>query len=127
MSLTDYKVNPTVGVSDMDKAMEFYEQKLGLGNGEETGDGGRDYECGGGTVLHIYPSPSASPSGATLLAWEVDDIESAVDDLTSNGVTFEQYDEPLKTDEKGIVGFQDGKGAFFKDPDGNILALAQSQ
>jgi catechol 2,3-dioxygenase-like lactoylglutathione lyase family enzyme len=127
MSLSDYKVNPAVGVSDMEKAKEFYEQKLGLGNGKDTGDGGRDYECGDGTVLHVYPSPSASPSGATMLLWEVDDIESVVDELTANGVSFEQYDEPTKTDEKGIVTFPDGKGAFMKDPDGNVLALGQPQ
>jgi catechol 2,3-dioxygenase-like lactoylglutathione lyase family enzyme len=128
MSLSDGKVSSAIGVSDMGKAKEFYEGKLGLSGGGETGDGGVDYECGGGTSVHVYPSPSAKPSGATLAAWEVGDIESEVDELTGNGVTFEQYDEgPMKTDEKGIISFGDGKGAFFKDPDGNVLGLAQPQ
>jgi catechol 2,3-dioxygenase-like lactoylglutathione lyase family enzyme len=127
MSLSDGKVSPAVGVSDMGKAKEFYEGKLGLTGGEETGDGGVDYQCGQGTALHVYPSPSAKPSGATVAAWNVDDFESVVDELIGNGVTFEQYDEePLKTDEKGIATLNGDKIAFVKDPDGNILAIAQA-
>jgi catechol 2,3-dioxygenase-like lactoylglutathione lyase family enzyme len=125
MSLSDGKVNPTIGVTDMAAAKEFYEGKLGLTGGGETADGGVDYPCGQGTQLHIYPSPSAKPSGATLAAFDVADVEATVDELIGNGVTFEQYDEePLKTDEKGIATLGDDKIAFMKDPDGNILAVA---
>jgi catechol 2,3-dioxygenase-like lactoylglutathione lyase family enzyme len=127
MSLSDSKVSPAVGVSDMGKAKEFYEGKLGLTGGEETGDGGVDYQCGAGTALHVYPSPGAKPSGATLAAWDVADLEATVDELIGNGVTFEQYDEgPVKTDEKGIATPDGGKIAFVKDPDGNILGLAEA-
>jgi len=127
MSLSDGKVSPAVGVSDMGKAKEFYEGKLGLTGGEETGDGGVDYQCGQGTALHVYPSPGAKPSGATLAAWDVGDFDSVVDELIGNGVTFEQYDEgPLKTDDKGVATINGDKIAFAKDPDGNILAIAQA-
>ena len=127
MSLSDSKVSPAIGVSDMGKAKEFYEGKLGLAVGKETGDGGVDYPCGDGTVLHVYPSPSAKPSGATLAGWDVADIEATVDELIGNGVTFEQYDaEPLKTDEKGIATVDGDKIAFVKDPDGNVLGIAQA-
>jgi catechol 2,3-dioxygenase-like lactoylglutathione lyase family enzyme len=127
MSLSDGKVSPAVGVSDMGKAKEFYEGKLGLSGGEETGDGGVDYQCGEGTTLHVYPSPSAKASGATVAAWDVADFEATVDELIGNGVTFEQYDEePLKTDEKGIATIDGSKIAFVEDPDGNILAVAQA-
>jgi catechol 2,3-dioxygenase-like lactoylglutathione lyase family enzyme len=127
MGLSDGKVSPAVGVSDMAKAKEFYEGKLGLAVGKETGDGGVDYPCGDGTVLHVYPSPSATPSGATLAAFDVGDLEATVDELIGNGVTFEQYDEgPLKTDEKGIATVNGDKIAFVKDPDGNILAVASA-
>jgi catechol 2,3-dioxygenase-like lactoylglutathione lyase family enzyme len=127
MSLSDGKVSPAVGVSDMGKAKEFYEGKLGLTGGPETGDGGVDYQCGEGTALHVYPSPGAKPSGATLAAWDVDDFEATVDELIGNGVSFEQYDdEPLKTDEKGIATLNGDKIAFVKDPDGNILAVASA-
>jgi catechol 2,3-dioxygenase-like lactoylglutathione lyase family enzyme len=127
MSLSDSKVSPAIGVSDMGKAKEFYEGKLGLTVGKETGDGGVDYPCGAGTVLHVYPSPSAKPSGATMAAWDVADVDATVDELIGNGVTFEQYDEePLKTDEKGIATLDGDKIAFVKDPDGNVLGIAQA-
>ena len=126
MSLSDYKVGSAVPVSDMGKAKEFYEGKLGLTGGEEQGDGGTTYPCAEGTEIHPYPSPdNAGKSGATLAFWRVDDVDKVVDDLASNGVTFEQYDmDPIKTNEKGIAELPDGnKVAFFRDQDGNILAV----
>jgi catechol 2,3-dioxygenase-like lactoylglutathione lyase family enzyme len=126
MSLSDYKVGSAVPVSDMGKAKEFYEGKLGLTGGEEQGDGGTTYPCAEGTEIHPYPSPdNAGKSGATLAFWRVDDVDKVVDDLASRGVSFEQYDmDPIKTNEKGIAELPDGnKVAFFKDQDGNILAV----
>ncbi len=76
-----------------------------------------------GPEVHIYESPNAGTSKATLAAFTVDDIEAAVDELSAKGVVFEQYGEPLNTDEKGIATLADEKGAWFKDPDGNIFAL----
>jgi hypothetical protein len=56
----------------------------------------------------------------------VDDLEHIVDELTESGVTFERYDdEQISTNEKGIAVFGDSKGAWFKDPDGNVLVLVQ--
>ena len=125
MSLSKYEVGVTIAVSDMGRAKEFYEAKLGLTGGEDASDGGHTYRCGGNTSIHVYPSPeNAGKSQATLAGWEVDDLEATVGELTSNGVTFERYDQPpLVTDERGIASFPDGKVAFFKDPDGNILSL----
>jgi catechol 2,3-dioxygenase-like lactoylglutathione lyase family enzyme len=128
MSLSDYKVGAVIAVSDMGRAKEFYEGKLGLSGGEDAGDGGHSYPCAGGTELHIYPSPdNAGKSAATMAGWDVDDIEKVVDELSSRGVSFEQYDEgPLTTDEKGIAEPGDGaKAAFFRDPDGNTFGLIQ--
>jgi len=90
------------------------------------GDGGITYPCADGTEIHPYPSPdNAGKSGATLAFWTVDDVDKVVDELSSKGVTFEQYDmDPIKTNEKGIAELPDGeKVAWFKDPDGNILAV----
>ena len=124
MALSGYKVTPAVPVSDMGKAKEFYEGKLGLSGGEEISDGGHTYPAGEGTSIHIYPSADAGESGATLAFFDVDDVPKVVDELSSNGVTFEQYDmEGLKTDEKGIAEFEGDKVAWFKDPDGNVLAV----
>ncbi|MGH3132156.1 MAG: VOC family protein [Gaiellaceae bacterium] len=124
MGLSDSPVGAVIAVSDMDRAKEFYEGKLGLSGGKDQGDGGRTYTCGGGTTIHVYPSPDhAGRSGATLAGWWVDDVEGTVDDLTGRGVTFEQYGEPFSTDEKGIARFEEAEVAWFKDPDGNTLSI----
>ena len=125
MGLSDSPVGAIIAVSDMGRAKEFYEGKLGLSGGEEEPDGGVRYPCAGGTQIHVYPSPeNAGKSTATLAGWWVGDVEATVDELAAKGVTFEQYGEPFNTDEKGIARFEgDYVGAWFKDPDGNILAL----
>jgi catechol 2,3-dioxygenase-like lactoylglutathione lyase family enzyme len=128
MQLSDAKVGPAVPVTDMDRAKEFYEGKLGLSGGEDTGDGGHDYPCGDGSELHIYPSPEgAGGSSSTIAGFEVDSIDQTVEELSANGVSFESYGEPLNTDERGIAAFPEGKGAWIKDPDGNVLGLFERQ
>ena len=123
MGLSDHPVTASIAVSDMSRATGFYEGKLGLSGGQEQPDGGRTYDCAGGTKVHVYPSQNAGGGGATLAWWEVDDLEGSVDELTANGVTFEQYGEPFNTDAKGIARLGDLSAAWFKDPDGNILAI----
>ena len=126
MGLSDGKVEAVVAVSDIDKAKEFYEGKLGLSGGKDGDDGGTTYACGGGTSIHIYPSPdNAGKSGATLAAFVLDDVEGTVDDLAGSGVEFEQYGDPLNTNEKGIATMEGSSIAWFKDPDGNILAVGE--
>ena len=128
MGLSRYKVAAGLAVSDMDKAREFYEGKLGLSVGIDSGDNVQ-YQCGEGSVMHIYLSPEhAGKSTATLAGWGVDDVEEVVEELTSKGVTFEHYDEgPIVTDERGIATFEgDAKVAYFRDPDGNTLSIAQA-
>jgi catechol 2,3-dioxygenase-like lactoylglutathione lyase family enzyme len=125
MSVSGLKVVPTIAVSEMATAKEFYEGKLGLSDGREQPDGGTIYPSGEGSSIHIYPSPdNAGKSGATLAAWQTDDVEKVVDQLTASGVAFERYDtDALKTDEKGIAHLGEAQIAWFKDPDGNILAI----
>ena len=128
MSLSRYKVAAGLAVSDMDRAREFYEGKLGLSVGIDSGDN-LQYRCAKGTVFHVYLSPEhAGKSTATLAGWGVNDVESVVDELSSRGVTFERYNEgPIITDEKGIARFKGGaKVAYFRDPDGNTLSIAQA-
>jgi catechol 2,3-dioxygenase-like lactoylglutathione lyase family enzyme len=128
MGLSRYKVAAGLAVSHMDRAREFYEGKLGLSVGIDSGDNVQ-YRCGEGSVMHVYLSPKhAGKSTATLAGWGVDDVEEVVDELTSKGVAFERYEEgPIITDEKGIATFDGGaKVAYFKDPDGNTLSIAQA-
>jgi catechol 2,3-dioxygenase-like lactoylglutathione lyase family enzyme len=128
MSLSSYQVRTSIAVSDIARATELYEGKLGLSPGEEQSDESRIYACGGGTSLHVYVSPTqAGAATATLATWYVDDLERVVDELRSKGVEFERYDDPtLKTDEKGIHELGDGRVAWFKDPDGNTFAIEEA-
>jgi catechol 2,3-dioxygenase-like lactoylglutathione lyase family enzyme len=127
VGLSQNRVVSAIAVSDMERAKQFYEGALGLTPADERPDGGTRYPCGGDTAIHVYPSPdNAGSSTATLAGFEVDDIEAAVDELSANGVAFEQYDVgQIKTDERGIAPLGDAKGAWFKDPDGNIISLIQ--
>ena len=124
MSLSTYQLNPSIAVSDMARAREFYEGKVDLSVVQVGADGSRVYASGGDTSLHVYPSPThAGSSAATLATWHVDDVEQVVDELSSRGVAFEHY-EGLTTDERGISPRAGGgKVAWFKDPDGNTFAV----
>jgi catechol 2,3-dioxygenase-like lactoylglutathione lyase family enzyme len=127
MGLADAKVSPAIPVSDMERAKAFYEGTLGLSGGADTGDGGHDYPCGDGSELHVFPSPEgAGGSASTIAAFQVNDIEATVEELIANGARFEQYGEPLNTDERGIATTGDTKTAWVKDPDGNLLAIFQT-
>jgi catechol 2,3-dioxygenase-like lactoylglutathione lyase family enzyme len=124
MSLSRYKLNVSIAVSDMARATDFYEGRLGLSAAGDQADGSRIYATGGETSLHVYPSPAhAGGSTATLATWYVDDVDRVVDELSSGGVTFARY-EGLTADERGISPRAGGgKVAWFKDPDGNTFAV----
>lgn len=124
MGLKDGRVGATIAVADMDRAIEFYEGRLGLSSEGEGPDGGRTYECGSGTTVHVFPSPLARASGATAAAWIVEDVEDTIDELAAKGVSCEQYTEgPFITDDKGLLRLDGYVGAWIKDPDGNLLAI----
>ncbi len=120
------KAVSSFSVNDLQKAKEFYQDTLGLEVTEGT-MGVLTLHISGGGEIFVYPKPNHVPATFTILNFPVPDIEKAVDDLTQLGITFEQYDEPMKTDEKGILRGQ-GRGpdiAWFKDPAGNILSVLQ--
>ncbi|MBA3552677.1 MAG: VOC family protein [Actinobacteria bacterium] len=114
----------TIAVTDLERARKFYEGTLGLKPMEERSDGVR-FEAGKGTWFLIYPSQFAGTAKSTYMTFEVEDLETAVKELRGRGVVFEEYDLPgLKTTE-GIAEIQGVRGAWFKDPDGNILAVGE--
>jgi catechol 2,3-dioxygenase-like lactoylglutathione lyase family enzyme len=118
------QAHATIAVSDLDRAKKFYEGTLGFKSMDERSDGVR-YETGGGTWFLVYPSQFAGTAKSTYMTFEVDDVEVAVKELRDRGIVFEDYDFPgLKTVD-GIAEIQGVKGAWFKDPDGNILAVGQ--
>ena len=87
--------------------------------------GGVIYECGRGTVFFMYPSPGAGTSKASDAFWTVDDVEAEVAELKSRGVVFEEYDMPGLVTKHGIATGGGAKTAWFKDTEGNILAISQ--
>src|SRR5438552_8924144 len=122
--LANFPVGLTLPTTDLQRAKKFYVDILGLSVLKES-PGGISFQAGNNSVLYVYKRPP-SVAAHTLAAFRVDDVEKTVDELTKNGVVFEQYDFPgLKTDAKGIaiVADEGEKGAWFKDPDGNILAV----
>jgi catechol 2,3-dioxygenase-like lactoylglutathione lyase family enzyme len=111
-------------VKDLARARQFYEQKLGFKPGRELG-GGIVYEFARGTACFMYPTPNAGTSRASQAFWQVEDVEREVAELKSKGVVFEEYDMPGVKTHNGIATGGGAKSAWFKDTEGNILAIVQ--
>ena len=122
--LGDKRVATTIPVRDRARARGFYEGTLRLEVARELGDGSIQYNCGGGTSIYTYPTKeNAGRSPATLASFEVEDVEATVSEMRAKGITFEEYDLPRLKTEGGIAELAGSKGGWFKDPDGNILAV----
>ncbi len=123
MDLSKAKATTSLPVSDLASAVAWYRERLGAEptqiNEEEA-----EFMCGDGTSFFLYPSQFAGTNQGTAMSLRVDDVEGAVADLRGRGVAFEHYDfEDFKTVD-GIASVPDGrKVAWFKDPDGNIIAI----
>lgn len=113
-----------VPVSDVGRARKFYEETLGLGTGEPSGPG-LTFQCGYGTALFMYPSPGAGTNRASCAFWQVGDVEAVVNWLKGRGVVFEEYDMPDLKTANSIVTAGGAKTAWFKDSEGNIMAVVQ--
>jgi predicted enzyme related to lactoylglutathione lyase len=112
-----------IPASNMSRARKFYEDIIGLQPREEYA-GGAIYECGG-TEVFLYLTPNAGTSKASQAFWQVADVEAEVADLKARGVTFEEYDLPGVTMNNSIATGGGAKTAWFKDTEGNILAVSQ--
>lgn len=129
--LSDAPIYAVLPCVDFERARNFYEQVLGLKPAEMPGDveemeDGVVYECGGGTMLLVYQRPEPTKAEHTAAGWMVADLDAVVDQLNAKGVQMEVYDMPdLEFDERGIATDGNMKSAWFKDPEGNILALSQ--
>ena len=121
--LNNFPIYPTIPVTDIEKAKQFYEDVLGLKAIDRTGEGVL-FEAGKDTKIYIYKR-TPSKADHTLAGFSVEDIEKVVDQLLEKGVKFEQYNVKgwIETNEKGIAEMDGAKSAWFKDPDGNILAV----
>jgi predicted enzyme related to lactoylglutathione lyase len=121
--LSTAPIRAYIPASSIARARKFYEQTIGLQPKEEYA-GGVIYECGGAEVF-LYPTPNAGTSKASQAYWQVRDVESEVADLKARGVKFEEYDMPGVTMKNSIATAGGAKTAWFKDTEGNILAVSQ--
>jgi catechol 2,3-dioxygenase-like lactoylglutathione lyase family enzyme len=112
----------TIAVRNVEAAKKFYEETLGLQPLPAQETGVLSYKSGEASVL-VYQSQFAGTNKATAVTWEVDDLEGTVQDLKAKGIRFEHYDLPGTTRKGDVHGSGKTKAAWFKDPDGNILAL----
>ncbi len=114
----------TLAVGDLQRAREFYEKTLGLETMRE--DAGAILYKSGDSVVLVYASAYAGTNQATGASWAVgEDFDAIVDDLRTKGVRFEHYDDLPETTREGDVHVMgEFKAVWFKDPDGNILNVA---
>src|SRR5215212_3752432 len=107
-------------VDDLDAARSFYSDTLGL----KVTDGEMGFltlHLAGERATLVYPKPDFTPATYTVLNFQVDDVDAAVDELTGRGVEFERYDG-FDQDERGIARGDGPDIAWFRDPAGNVLA-----
>ena len=120
--LGDFTAMATVAVKDLARAKKFYEEKIGL---KPTGDrpGVVEFKSDNSKIV-VYESKFAGTNKATTVTWAVPDAEPIVNDLRKKGVTFEHYDDLPGLTRKGDLHVAGSfKGAWLKDPDGNILHI----
>jgi catechol 2,3-dioxygenase-like lactoylglutathione lyase family enzyme len=122
--LKNARIVPYIPVANVARARKFYEEKIGLVAKEEYA-GGVVYECGDGSWVFMYPSAGAGTSRASTAFWAVNDVVAEVAALRKKGVVFEEYDMPGLKTVNGIATGGGAKTAWFKDSEGNILAISQ--
>ena len=120
----EWSFGTTIPAKDLDGTRRFYEDVLGVQVITED-PGGILYRSGDST-FSLYPTEYAGTAQHTLGAFMVNDVEAAVADLRGKGVTFEEYDMPGLKTVNGIAELGGFKGAWFKDPEGNILSVVQT-
>ena len=121
--LTNAHMTTILPVVDLDRACHFYGDTLGLEPAGASVEGGALFQTGDGSELELLPRPTPSKAEHTALTFEVDDVDSEVEELAAKGVSFEDYDLPGFKTEGHIAALGDERAAWFKDPDGNILCL----
>ena len=121
--LRNAPIRAYIPASNITRARKFYEEIIGLQPREEYA-GWVIYECGG-TGVFMYPTPNAGTSKASQAFLQVNDVEVEVAELKERGVKFEEYDMPGMTMKNSIATAGGAKTAWFKDSEGNILAVSQ--
>jgi predicted enzyme related to lactoylglutathione lyase len=122
------RISAVLCSADLARSKEFYEQKVGLTLSPETIPNHLLFDAGEATTLLVYGRPGPNQADHTQVRFWSADVERDVGELAARGVVFEDYDFPaLKTVDHVATTAGVGKSAWFKDPDGNTLALFQPE
>ena len=122
--LQDAPMYAYIPAKDLARARKFYEEKVGLKASQQT-NGGVVYEFGKGTAAFLYPTPNAGTSQASQAFWSVADVDAEIVALKARGVVFEHYDMPGERSPQGAITAGGAKAAWFKDSEGNIMAVIE--
>ena len=126
--IRDNKISAVLVSTDLERTQRFYEDTVGLTLSPETIKNHLVFQCGDGTSLLIYGRPSPGKADHTQVRFWSADIDKDVAGLAANGVEFEEYDTAtFKTVNHIVTSAGIGRSAWFKDPDGNTIALFQPE
>ena len=113
-----------IPVSDLNRAKAWYADKLGLKPAKEWGDSGAEYELAG-VHAYMYPTQYAGTAQHTILSFDAPDLLSDMKAMREKGIVFLEYDQPGFKTVDGVAEFGEGKNAWCKDSEGNILGFVQ--
>jgi len=124
----DNRISAVLVSTDLDKSQDFYEHKVGLTVSPETIKNHVLFDCGNGTTLLIYGRPNGNRADHTQVRFWTTDIDKDVAELVARGIEFEEYDiGAFKTIDHVVTSPGIGRSAWFKDPDGNTVAVFQPE
>jgi catechol 2,3-dioxygenase-like lactoylglutathione lyase family enzyme len=121
--LSKLEFHATLPAKDMNRAKQFYAEKLGMNPSTES-PAGAIYQCKDSWFL-LFPSAGASTGQFTQGGWETNNVEVEVAELKSRGVTFEEYDLPNFKTVNSVATMGSNRAAWFKDSEGNLLGIVQ--
>lgn len=119
------RISAVLVSSDLEASRTFYEQKVGMTLSPETIPNHLVFEGGDGTTLLVYGRPNPNLADHTQVRFWTTDIDSDVAALAARGVVFDDYDTPTFKTVDHIATTPVGRSAWFKDPDGNTIAVFQ--
>ena len=113
-------------IDDAEAAKEFYGQTLGL-RVTQLESGFLNLHLESGAVVLAYVKENHEPASFTILNFEVDDVDAAVDDLNARGVDTNIYGSDIPADSRGVMKGNGPDIAWFRDPAGNVLSVLSSR
>jgi catechol 2,3-dioxygenase-like lactoylglutathione lyase family enzyme len=122
--LKNCPIQATLPAVDLERARQFYSEKLGLTPESEL-PSGLTYRCGEGTGFLLFSSLGQASGTHTQVSWRVDDLEAEMAELRGRGIVFEEYDTPNLKTINGVATMGEDKVAWFKDSEGNLHGVGQ--